>query len=114
MNRRFFIERSLGLMAAFATSACTTALKTDGYDSTKGLNAVPALPPGGTIAIIAPASPAKGLSENMVSWLSARGYRTHIFPGVEQELGYLAGSDQSRLNDLHNAFADKQFNAIIC
>jgi muramoyltetrapeptide carboxypeptidase len=46
--------------------------------------------------------------------MRARGYALRIFPGVYEQDGYLAGSDDVRLNDLHAAFADAEVDAIIC
>lgn len=46
--------------------------------------------------------------------MRARGYRLRVFPGVYEKDGYLAGSDDVRLHDLHAAFADSEVDAIIC
>lgn len=75
---------------------------------------VPALPANGVIGLIAPAGPAALDAEKAVQWMQARGYALRIFPGVEQKDGYLAGSDEVRLNDLHAAFADSRIDAILC
>lgn len=76
--------------------------------------AVPALRPEGTIGLIAPAGPATLDVEKAGQWMRARGYDLRIFPGVYERDGYLAGSDQSRLDDLHRAFADPHIDAIFC
>lgn len=76
--------------------------------------AVPALRPEGTIALIAPAGPATLDVEKAGQWMRARGYDLRIFPGVYERDGYLAGSDQTRLSDLHRAFADPDIDAIFC
>ena len=76
--------------------------------------AVPALRSEGTIALIAPAGPATLDVEKAGQWMRARGYDLRIFPGVYERGGYLAGSDQSRLDDLHRAFADPHIDAIFC
>ena len=75
---------------------------------------VPALPSEGVIGVIAPAGPATLDTEKAVQWMRARGYSLRIFPGVYESSGYLAGSDEVRLNDLHGAFADTDVDAIIC
>lgn len=75
---------------------------------------VPALPSEGLIGVIAPAGPAPLDTDKAVQWMRARGYSLRVFPGVYQSDGYLAGSDQTRLNDLHAAFADSDVDAIIC
>ena len=76
--------------------------------------AVPALRPEGTIALIAPAGPAELDAELAEQWVRNRGYTLRIFPGVFERDGYLAGSDDTRLNDLHAAFADPDIDAIFC
>jgi muramoyltetrapeptide carboxypeptidase len=46
--------------------------------------------------------------------MAARGYSLKIFPGALQHTGYLAGNDNTRLQDLHDAFADDEIDAIMC
>ncbi|MGF6130510.1 muramoyltetrapeptide carboxypeptidase [Pseudomonas frederiksbergensis] len=75
---------------------------------------VPALPSEGVIGVIAPAGPAPLDTDKAVQWMRARGYSLRVFPGVYESDGYLAGSDEVRLNDLHGAFADTDVAAIIC
>ncbi|RON58179.1 S66 peptidase family protein [Pseudomonas frederiksbergensis] len=75
---------------------------------------VPALPSEGVIGVIAPAGPASLDTDKAVQWMRARGYSLRVFPGVYENDGYLAGSDEVRLNDLHGAFADTDVAAIIC
>ena len=75
---------------------------------------VPALPSEGLIGVIAPAGPAALDTDKAVQWMRARGYSLKVFPGVYEKDGYLAGSDEVRLNDLHAAFADREVDAIIC
>ncbi|MBK5508726.1 MULTISPECIES: S66 peptidase family protein [unclassified Pseudomonas] len=75
---------------------------------------VPALPSEGVIGVIAPAGPAPLDTERALQWMRARGYSLRVFPGVYEKDGYLAGSDDVRLNDLHGAFADTEVDAIIC
>ncbi|UVL99033.1 LD-carboxypeptidase [Pseudomonas atacamensis] len=76
--------------------------------------AVPALPSEGTIGVIAPAGPGALDTEKALQWMRARGYGLKVFPGVYEKDGYLAGSDDVRLRDLHAAFADPEVDAIIC
>lgn len=75
---------------------------------------VPALPSEGMIGVIAPAGPAPLDTDKAVQWMRARGYSLKVFPGVYEKNGYLAGSDEVRLGDLHAAFADSEVDAIIC
>ncbi|WP_338486237.1 LD-carboxypeptidase [Pseudomonas trivialis] len=76
--------------------------------------AVPALRPEGTIALIAPVGPAALDVEKAEQWMRNRGYDLRIYPGVYERDGYLAGSDKTRLADLHAAFADPDIDAIFC
>ncbi|MNN10634.1 putative murein peptide carboxypeptidase [compost metagenome] len=66
------------------------------------------------IGVIAPAGPAPLDTDKAVQWMRARGYSLKVFPGVYEKNGYLAGSDEVRLGDLHAAFADSEVDAIIC
>ncbi|MBV6824114.1 LD-carboxypeptidase [Pseudomonas sp. PD9R] len=75
---------------------------------------VPALASEGLIGVIAPAGPATLDTHKAVRWMRARGYGLKVFPGVYEKEGYLAGSDDVRLDDLHAAFADSEVDAIIC
>ncbi|MCE4056608.1 S66 peptidase family protein [Pseudomonas sp. Au-Pse12] len=84
---------------------------------TAALNAhlpVPALAAEGVIGLIAPAGPAALDTEKAHQWMRSRGYTLRIFPGVGLQEGYLAGSDEARLKDLHAAFADSEIDAILC
>ncbi|WP_295488609.1 LD-carboxypeptidase [uncultured Pseudomonas sp.] len=73
-----------------------------------------ALVPGARFAIVAPAGPARVDVGTVTQWFERRGYECRIYPGVLQAQGYLAGSDEQRLRDLHDAFADPQIDAILC
>ena len=75
---------------------------------------VPALPSQGLIGVIAPAGPAALDTDKAIAWMLSRGYSLRVFPGVYKNDGYLAGSDDVRLDDLHAAFADSEVDAIIC
>lgn len=76
--------------------------------------AVPALRAEGVIGLIAPAGPAALDVEKAGQWMRARGHELRIFSGVYERDGYLAGSDEVRLRDLHAAFADPEIDAIFC
>jgi muramoyltetrapeptide carboxypeptidase len=80
--------------------------------------AVPALRPGGRVAIVAPASAADGAAFDAAKWLQARGYDPRIMPAAltraDAPFDYLAGDDSARLNDLHAAFNDPAIDAVWC
>ncbi|WP_449431000.1 S66 peptidase family protein [Pseudomonas putida] len=79
------------------------------------MNCLPkALAGDACFAIVAPAGAARLDVQKAQEWFQSRGYRCRIYPGVSQAQGYLAGSDEQRLQDLHDAFADPAIDAILC
>ncbi len=71
--------------------------------------------PGDTIGIIAPASPGDlELSMKGVRWLEEQGFHIELGRTVEQTLGYLAGSDIDRANDINAMFASSKIDGIFC
>ncbi len=70
---------------------------------------------GDTIGIIAPAG---NVEEdkilNSVKYFESLGYKIKLGKNIFKTDRYLAGNDDERLEDLHNAFADKDIKAIIC
>ena len=72
-----------------------------------------ALPPGSLIGVIAPAGPVEPERLAQVPALyESFGYRCRIYPGCALGDGYLAGPDEARLADLHQALADDEVQAI--
>jgi len=76
----------------------------------------PAVPPGATIAVIAPASSARfERLDGGISALRSLGYRVvesrHLRGHISH---YFSGTAEERLQDLHAAFADPGTAAIIC
>ncbi|PVZ15654.1 MULTISPECIES: LD-carboxypeptidase [unclassified Pseudomonas] len=72
------------------------------------------MPAGGQFALVAPAGPGSLEASQAHAWADHLGYRLRIYPGVFEKAGYLAGSDERRLADLHAAFADPEVDAILC
>jgi muramoyltetrapeptide carboxypeptidase len=74
-----------------------------------------ALPPGGTIAVLAVSSPSKiERIEGAARILEAKGYRVLLAPNIAQsERTYLAGSDAVRRDALNAAFRDPTVDAIL-
>lgn len=71
---------------------------------------------GDTIAIIAPSG---GIEDdtNLIrakNYFETLGYKIKTGKNVLKNRNYLAGTDEERLEDLHEQFADKEVNAIIC
>ena len=70
---------------------------------------------GDTISIIAPSGGVES-DENLLratAYLKSLGYNVKWGKNVLKSNKYLAGTDNERLEDLHNAFKDKGINAII-
>ena len=65
----------------------------------------PALKPGDTIAIVAPAGPMKpGELDLAISRLKEMGYQVRVAEDIYEKTGYLAGSDEKRAKELMDAF----------
>lgn len=72
-----------------------------------------ALKPGDKIGIISPASPMS--SERLelgMKYLNQKGYETSLGKHVRDMRGYLAGTDEDRLKDIHSFFSDQSVKAI--
>lgn len=71
---------------------------------------------GGVIGLIAPASaPVDSIRiEKSVNYLEKLGYRTLLGQNVGKSNGYLAGTDEERLQDFHSMFQKKEVEAIFC
>jgi len=71
---------------------------------------------GDVIGIISPSSSPDDLFKinKGVSYLESLGYKVKVGKNVGNHHGYLAGTDEQRINDLHSMFADKNVKAIIC
>jgi serine-type D-Ala-D-Ala carboxypeptidase len=68
----------------------------------------PALKPGDTIAIVAPAYPVNPTRlQTYVKQLEAAGYKVRLTPGIEtRKSGFLSGTDEQRAAELNAAFRD--------
>lgn len=74
-----------------------------------------ALPRGGTLGIVAPASPVSPeLLERGRAALHAWGFRTVVGKHVLDRYGHLAGRDADRAADLHEMFRRDDVDAVIC
>ncbi len=73
------------------------------------------LGPGSSIALVAPSSSFEaGPYEKGVQILEAAGYEVVSGKNIFKKKGYLAGTDQERLQDLTQAVLDPKIEAIIC
>ncbi|WP_257208034.1 LD-carboxypeptidase, partial [Bacillus pseudomycoides] len=74
-----------------------------------------ALKQGDTVMVIAPSGPPT--PENVlkgVNVLKEMGLSVIIGKSVYEKYGYLAGGDQVRLDDIHEAFSNTEVKAIFC
>jgi muramoyltetrapeptide carboxypeptidase len=70
---------------------------------------------GDTVGVIAPASPPnQKILQRGIEFLKGLGLRVKVGKSVEKIYGYLAGSDEERLEDLHAMFLDSEVKAIFC
>ena len=71
---------------------------------------------GDTIGIISPASRPKDLTkiDGAIKYLEGLGYKVKLGKNAKNLYGFLAGTDEERLSDLHEMFLDKDVKAIIC
>lgn len=71
---------------------------------------------GDLIGIISPASSPDDLSliQNGVNYVERLGYKTILGKNVGKNRGYLAGSDEDRVTDIHQMFSNKNVKAIFC
>lgn len=75
----------------------------------------PALPRGGTLGIVAPASPVDPEAlERGREVLHGWGFRTVLGEHLMDRYGHLAGQDADRAADLHAMFLREDVDAIIC
>ena len=75
-----------------------------------------ALPPEGTIGVVAPASPYNRYSDVLrgIAWWEAHGYRVKLAQGALARTGYVAGPPEDRARDLTAMFTDPAVDAIQC
>lgn len=69
---------------------------------------------GDTIGIIAPASPPDMKSlQQAIPFFAKLGLNVKLGKFIDKTYGYLAGTDEQRLTDLHDMIADKEVKAIV-
>jgi muramoyltetrapeptide carboxypeptidase len=75
-----------------------------------------ALPAGGTIGIVSPASPYSTYSDVLrgIAWWEARGYHVKLSEGALERTDWVAGSPELRAKDVMAMFLDPGVDAIQC
>lgn len=70
---------------------------------------------GDTIAIIAPAGNVDSKKiQTAVKYFETKGFKIALGKNLFKENRYFAGTDEERLEDLHNAFLNPEVKAIVC
>lgn len=70
---------------------------------------------GDLVTLITPSSSVNdAIIQRAVKNIESLGFRTKLGKYVSEAHGYLAGSEKNRLEDLHNAFSDKETSAVWC
>ena len=75
-----------------------------------------ALPAGGTIGIVSPASPYNNYSDVLrgIAWWEARGYHVRLAEGALERTDWVAGSPELRARDMMSMFQDPGIDTIQC
>ncbi len=76
----------------------------------------PRLNPGDTVGIVAPASPPAepDLINRAVAAVEHLGFKPQVAPNARKRLGFLAGTDAQRAQDLMSLFANNRVAALFC
>ena len=69
---------------------------------------------GSTIGVLSPAYiPMKERVVNGVRYLEEIGYKVKLSNNINKQYGYFAGTDEERVNDIHEFFADEEITALL-
>ncbi len=70
---------------------------------------------GDTVALVAPSSGIEASRiDDSIKSMEELGFKTKLGRSARKTNGFLAGTDKERLDDLHEAFADKDVKAVWC
>ncbi|MFY0688356.1 MAG: LD-carboxypeptidase [Cyclobacteriaceae bacterium] len=73
------------------------------------------LPKNPTVGLIAPASAlTRSAFEKTISNMEMLGFAVKYSDNLRNRSGFLSGTDQQRIEDLHEMFADPQVDAVMC
>jgi muramoyltetrapeptide carboxypeptidase len=116
LGRRSFLKR-VGLAAPLILSN-PSAFGMSKTPAQTGFHLVkpPRLRTGDTVGIVAPASPAEDPEDidDFAAALANLGFKPKLSRNIRKRLGFLAGDDQARADDLMSMFADREVKAIFC
>ncbi len=111
ISRRGFLS---GLTAITAMSSLFPN-KIFGYSKSHSLIKPPKLKKGDTVGLIAPASCAfePATIREGIETLQSLGFKVKVGKHIKEKFGYLAGTDEHRVGDLHQMFKDDEVKAIV-
>lgn len=116
LPRRSFLKR-IGLAAPviFSNPAAFGMNKTPAR-TTFHLVKPQRLRSGDTVGIVAPASPAEDPEDvdDFAAAVGNMGFKPKLARNIRKRLGFLAGDDQARADDLMSMFGDRDVKAIFC
>lgn len=114
MDRRRFVIKSSALGAS-ALLAQNSALSKPNLNDDLLLLKPQSLQKGDTVGLITPASAAKREAfEKAVDNLEKLSFRVKYSENMNVRKGFLAGTDQQRLDDIHRMFEDPDVKGVIC
>lgn len=112
MDRRHFVKKTVAASAASLLAYNTTLA---GTEDLSALIKPKALKKGDTVGLITPASAvSRQAFEKAVENLESMGFNVHFTDNMSVRKGFLAGTDQQRLDDLHRMFENSDINGIVC
>lgn len=112
MDRRNFVKKSAVASAATVLAINTANAQTNADEA---LIKPKALKKGDTIGLITPASAVtRQAFEKAVENLETMGFEVKYTDNMSVRKGFLAGTDQQRLDDLHQMFEDESIDGIVC
>ena len=112
-NRRKFLQSTA---LAGAAVVIPQSLAAEPQVKKKKIIKPPVLRKGDTIGLVAPASPMFETHRTLIEVkekMENLGFKTKFAPNVTKKLGYLAGTAQERVDDLHAMFRDDDVKAIV-
>ena len=76
----------------------------------------PSLQPGARIGLIAPSSPIyeEENRQKAIQLLEGMGFAVTVGQSLNEQRGYLSGSDSLRAHDVNSAFANPDIDAVVC
>jgi len=114
LSRKQFLK-STSLVSLGLAGLSKNSFKTE-KTSVTGLILPKAINWNSTLGLVAPASPIYDPSQfdEMISDLKELGFNLKLGKHVQDQYGYLAGTDKDRAEDLMSMFKDSEVDAILC